>query len=387
MGTPIVQIVHYSDLHIVGPDHSLKRALVGRMKHHLWLDWQQGLEGAERDVLLAFEDFLKTDIAGDADWAGCPIWLVDTGDGTTFGDDVSLDTWLNDWSVRFRNACRGAQQLILYGNHDTWPQTHPLLAPKSMERRRDELRAKWFTDRYPTVPLREPIPGGGGSEVQLFAVNSVLHGAIENIRAIGAVRPDRFWEAQQTQKTAVEELQQLAHGLSSPGGGAPVPHLRIVAMHYPVAENASPGCHFNKILINRDQFATEVGNCSFGSPPMFPVFLAGHTHASFPCPGLLPRSATFVEHKPFPPGIIQLVSGSLSQTSLAQPGKAMSYLERLAFDYPFRASVLRLSVPARQTNEISIQRITVGCRRGGAFEALPIVDGGSCFSEDFNVVI
>jgi hypothetical protein len=156
-------------------------------------------------------------------------------------------------------------------------------------------------------------------------------------------------------------------------------------MHYPVAKDASSANRLTEILANRVAFGKEVGDPKFGSPPMFPLFLAGHTHAAFPSPGLLPRSASFVQHDPLPLTIAQLVSGSLSQIRLRPPGVAMSYTEQLQIDYPFQASVFRLS--ARQSNEITIERITVGCLPGGAFEFLPIVDGGSVFSEDLTLVI
>lgn len=390
MRTPILQIVHYTDMHIVGPDYRRQRRAVDRIKPLLSSGWQQGLAGASRDALLAFEDFLKTDVAGDADWGSCPIWLLDTGDGTTFGDVSSLEQWLNDWSVRFLGACgsRG-RQLILYGNHDAWPKTHPLIAPRSMQTHRDYLRSTWFTDTYPRAPLSTGIPGSAGSEIQLFSLNSVVHGLFENVRALGEVLPDRFWEptpsgAGPRGPTAIDELSRLVTSLST--GGAPgVRHLRLIAMHYPVAKDASGAKRLTEILVNRDAFGREVGSSKFGSPPMFPLFFGGHTHGEFPPLGLLPRSASFARHDPLPAPLTQLVSGSLSQIRLSSGSVAASYAEQLENDYPYRASVFRFS--ALQSNEIAIERITVGCQVGGAFEMLPIIDGGSICSEDFVLVI
>src|SRR5438105_95468 len=194
MATPVIQIVHYSDLHIVGPDYLTQRLCFDALLKRLPTTLKQGVAGASMAALQAFEDFLR-EIASDAAWRDKPTWLVDTGDGTTFGDDASLDAWLNKWSPAFLAAAgANAKQMVLYGNHDAWPGTFPLLAPRSMDNHRNTLRSARFPQTWPAQPLTTPLQSPGGPEVQLYTLNSVDHTLLANTKALGKVLPDRHWQ-------------------------------------------------------------------------------------------------------------------------------------------------------------------------------------------------
>jgi hypothetical protein len=387
----VVQIVHYSDLHIVGPDYLSQRRRFDSLLQRLPGVMKQGVAGASLAALKAFEAFLS-DIASEPSWRDRPIWLVDTGDGTTFGDDHSLDAWLNDWSPRFQAAAGpNASQVVLYGNHDAWPGTFPLLAPRSMDSHRNSLRATRFRQTWPAQPLRLPLLGGnGGPEVQLFALNSVDHDLLANIKALGKVLPDRFWQSMggMTGPTASSDLDRLAY--ASAGGLA---HLRILAMHYPVAAEATKGKRLLEILANRDDFARDLRNPRHMSAkePLVHIHLAGHTHTAYPPLGLLPNGLGSAQHPPLAAATAQLVTPSLSQTPVVAFSGATPdyYPDACAQSFPYQCTLLRIlaeQVPGGGV-DVTVQRYLVGRPVGGAFGYLPVAEGTSRHHEELRLML
>ena len=384
MKTPVVQIVHYSDLHIVGPDFfKQRRAFNAIAKRLLPASLQQGITGADISALGAFTDFLSV-LEAEPDWHGKPLWLIDTGDGTTFGDSASLQSWLHDWSRKFLAAAGPlAQQLILYGNHDAWPDNFPLLSPNRMSHQRSKLRNMWFNDSWPKAPLTAPLMRGSSSEVQLFALNSVDHDLLPNTRACGRVVPDRgdLYSQAQTGPTAADDLHRAVVAAAKTSAG---PHFRILAMHYPVAEAAQTGHRFLEILSNRDTFARELVTPAYAEKPLVHLLLAGHTHQAYPSIGLMPNGLSSAWQPPLHPGFAQSVTSTLSQELVSGVNGSSSYYPaECARCYPYQCTLLRVFAEATSAGtEVTVERTTAGCHSGGAFGFLPIGEGSSRVHEE-----
>jgi hypothetical protein len=391
MKTPVVQIVHYSDMHIVAPSFFAGRTRLHAFVQRLPLPLRQGVAAASFPALHAFVDFLK-DIASERAWYDKPIWLIDTGDGTTFGDSDSLDLWLNHWTPAFLAAAGPhGEQLVLYGNHDAWPQTFPLLAPTQMEVQRDNLRNSRFQQTWPSAPLSVPLLHGGGPEVQLFSLNSVDHSLVANAAARGLVARDRFWQnlGAMPGPTAADDLDRIAAAAAGTNGGR---HLRFLAMHYPVAHAAQGGRAGLELLANRDQFAAELAAPNNTTKPLAHVLLAGHTHVPHPLIGLLPNGLSSARHAPLAQGFGQIVTPSLSQILVSGPnGAARSsyYPEECARCFPYQCTLLRVFAEATLTGdvEVTVQRTIAGAPWGGAFGYLPIAEGVTRVHEELDILI
>lgn len=386
---PVLRIVHYSDMHIAGVGYASQyarmMAMSRRLPHYLRQKARQGFGIADTSALLEFIDFLA-DIAADADWQGLPLWLVDTGDGTAFGDTSSLDDWKNNWSVQFRNAAGpNARQCVLYGNHDAWPGVYPLLSPHRMQAQRNQLRgAPWFTETWPTSPLVASV--NGQSEIQLYALNSVDHRLMAGIKATGKVLPDRFWEspAPPVGPTACGGLRR-AIAQAAPAVFAP--HFRILAMHYPVCD-AATGKGPYELLVNRRSFSDETKPLPGHTEPAIHLLLAGHTHSGYPALGLLPAGANSVAHAPLELGQVQLVTPSLSQVNtLPAPPVGTAHAEQTLHDFPHQCTLLQFYASLGAPLEITIERLVAGRAVGGAFGYLPLVPGSQRITEEMSFVL
>src|SRR6187549_3459113 len=104
---PVLQILHISDLHFCdGFSDQAKLAREGRMwrlrlrkilEKRAWFGWHEGTLDHDDTAEAAFLEFLQDMRASDGEWfpddegkANPPTWLIDTGDGTTFGDQASM---------------------------------------------------------------------------------------------------------------------------------------------------------------------------------------------------------------------------------------------------------------------------------------------------------
>jgi hypothetical protein len=383
---PVVQIVHYSDMHIVGPGYLAQRAGFFKAAKHLSRNHQQGIAGADLAALAAFETFVA-DIASEQDWQAVPTWLVDTGDGTTFGDRWSLDAWLDHWSPRFRKAAGAlGEQIIMYGNHDAWPEEFPLLRTQGMPPQRDHLRQHRFKQTWPEPPLSVPIIFHGGPEVQLYVLNSVDHDLWANVWARGMVLPDRYWQAPGGVPVglATDQLDVLVARMA---GHPRKPHLRLLAMHYPACKDATNGKRYPEILANRDQVAHGLANTRATNEPLVQVLLGGHTHAAFPPIGLLPNGLGSSHHQPLQPNTLQLVTASLSQLQLYSGTTSTFYPDRCADAFPHQCTLLRVLAEGSQNGsvEITLQRYNVGRAVGGAFGYLPVAEGSARVVEEIQL--
>lgn len=378
---PLVQIIHYSDIHLAGPDYIRTRWLLNLAYPTLSQDHKQGWAGARRAVLERFELLIAELTSQDPDWKDAPAWLVDTGDGTTFGDADSLTEWAA-WTRKFEAAAQPSGRLMrVYGNHDGWPGTFPLFAPGSMDRQRDTLRSAHFATRWPEAAWTVDVPGTA-SRVELYAVNTVDHRLVPNALALGTAARDHHWRHFQTipMDTSADDLAQQAMALPNAG----LPHLRIAAMHYPVAHSATPGNPIGqKVLVDRTRFAHDLRTHFLLQPLVATLLLAGHTHAPFPHIGQLPRSATAAAHGPLVPGQCQLVSASLSQSieTRAQPTPGVTWAEQMAFDNPYQCTLLRFYSQPHDPSEVIMERAVLAADDSSVFSYLPLAPGSSAFAE------
>lgn len=386
MEVPLLQIIHYSDMHLAADGYVDSRWLLKRVYPRLPHDWQQGWAGPRRAVLNEFIHLIEELTVDDKAWADRPVWLVDTGDGTTFGDAASLLEW-QDWSTLFAQAAGQHGRLMrVYGNHDAWPGTFPQFAPTrqwAMDTQRDMLRQQHFPAKWPESPWTVTVPGTPSqagtaqSQIALFAVNTVDHSLWANTAALGVAARDRHWKLPQALPldTPVDDLARRAW--VQPGGAAGR-HLRIVAMHYPVADDATPGNPgLQKVLANRKRFAQDLQRHPQVKPLVAHLLLAGHTHLPFPGVGQLPRSASATLHAPLMGGQCQVVSGSLSQSIL--PGTMLkvgaTWAESCAFNSPYQCTVLRFYSQPNDPEEVILDRAIAGADDSGAFDFLPLAPG------------
>lgn len=386
METPLLQIVHYSDLHLAAGDYVQSRWALDQVYPRLSPQHKQGWAGPERAVLEEFLHLIDTLASGEPQWAACPLWLVDTGDGTTFGDDDSLTEW-QAWSAWFTMAAQPQGRLMrVYGNHDAWPATFPLLAPGlqwAMDGQRNRLRRDHFPARWPERPWTVPIPGTAGgpggtpSCIELCAVNTVDHTLVENALALGVAARDHYWTMFQTLPLDTPADDMARQSLAGSGGAAGR-HLRIAAMHYPVADHATPGAPpLQKTLFNRARFARDLRRHRKIQPFVADLLLAGHTHQPFPGVGQLPRSASAALHPPLAAGQCQLVSGSLCQKVLPEltlpPGA--SWAETAAFERPYQCTILRFYSQPHDPYELVMDRMIAGADGLGVFRNLRLAPG------------
>lgn len=391
METPLLQIIHYTDMHLASDGYIKTRWQLKLVYPRLSHEWQQGWAGPRRAVLNDFirliEDLKKgaplDNSEGDPAWADRPTWLVDTGDGTTFGDAASLDEW-QDWTKKFEQAAEpNARLMRVYGNHDAWPTTFPLFAGTqyAMNQQRDMLRLHYFNTTWPQPPWTVTVPGavtgGAQSQIELYAVNTVDHGLFMNTAALGVAARDRHWTLHPTfpLDTPADDLANQA--LAQPGGAA-ARHLRIAAMHYPVTDDATPGHIWpTKVLWNRQRFARDLQRHPSVTPLVAHLLLAGHTHMAFPGVGQLPRSASAATHTPLVAGQCQVVSASLSQAIL--PGSPLNanetWAESRARLSPYQCTVLRFYSQDHDPFEIIMDRAIAGADDTGIFSFLPLAPG------------
>jgi 3',5'-cyclic AMP phosphodiesterase CpdA len=238
-----------------------------------------------------------------------PQVVIQTGDVSTFGaltsgDDVRFPEW-QYWRDRVRSQRERHTRcwIDLFGNHDVWPGTLPLFDPTCIERVVQVLRDQFFPDQMPIVhriALESFV-------LKLYAVNSVLHGPIENTKAAGELHPDVV-DMTTPFEGAVEPLAALTTCLGeTEGTGARV--IRGLLMHHPPHHFVKPGIDSSEGGLRN---AAHLGECLETYP--VELVLAGHRHFVHPPRELKQPPA----QAPLPPRTLQLVCGSPTQESTAR---------------------------------------------------------------------
>ena len=387
---PIVQIVHYSDIHLRSDSYLQQRSALARLQRCLPAHWRQGLGAADRAALAAFRQFLERHLSQDPAWRQRPTWLVDTGDGTTFGDAEALNEWVQVWSPRFLRAMGpAARQVMLYGNHDAWPGSLPLAQPGLMAAKRDQLRRRWFRQTWPMPPLTADIPGLAGGRVELYMANTVDHRALHCALAWGVAAPDRWWEPRPAMvgPTPADDIRRVARTFADDGRGA---HLRILATHYPIGDASQAGSFF-EVLRNRAEFAQALATRQDVGHPMVHLLLSGHTHRTFPDIGQWPGTHRDARHEPLHAGTLQSQCGSLGQRPVgggtSAPSPTMDHAEACRALFPYQATLLRLYGNRDAPRTLTLERITLGRQASGPFGLLPVAPGSTEVAERMTVVL
>ena len=326
---PVLQIVHVTDLHVKDTASNAiavlsKRArLLSRVAKKLqrenWFGWEDGTQGHLARAPMAFQRFLTAWRADHPEWRDVPVWLVDTGDRTAFGDPDSIAAggrMLEAWS----QALGRCPIRSLYGNHDMWPQTLPVLNRKDVRAQWDQVRAVpgWDVPTWLTSPLSVPIPGHNAS-IDLYALDTIAWGSVlgvaKNTLAVGQIRNQDLLH-----------FRLLLEGRTKRGASG----LRILALHHPVAfpwlakEVLTYGHLPTMRLLKDHQVASHLNNDG-GLPeaigPWAHLLLSGHTHMSHPAAGLTGDVASFAQ-RPLGALQAQLVGSSLMLNKSSQASKA-----------------------------------------------------------------
>ncbi|MCA9520106.1 MAG: metallophosphoesterase [Myxococcales bacterium] len=348
---PQLQILHISDRHNGAPAFRPPIAFYqfALALHRLSPDYAARLLTAvvphDPFAIDALAAFVREWCADDPSWEGRPLWLVDTGDLTSFGDDASVELAGAQLETLRRalapNEPERVEVLALYGNHDAWPGDQPLnLRSEAIDSHRSRLReaidsrnarsggategatsrispvaaANGASDREHRSPWRlrcEPddpkLPG-----VDLYGLNTVLHDRWRSFLAVGELGGDRLPGSGEPDD-GLDQLSRLAAQIAADDER---PRLRIVATHHPL-HFPPPRPTVMMHLANDEEVGRRLTTLGRRGVQLA---LAGHVHQFYPRLGELPAASRDAHFPPLPVGSVPLLVGSLSQTSLAPTG-------------------------------------------------------------------
>lgn len=310
---PVLQLVHVTDLHVkhitANPDHALQgagRVLARALKRRIERGdrWDDGTQGHYPLAPESFRRFLVNWKDHDPKWRDVPIWLVDTGDRTAFGDAASIAAG-EGHLARWQQALGSCPVRTLFGNHDAWPGTLPGLLPGSLKAQRAYLaqQAGWDVGDWLANPLSVALPDGK-ARIELYALDSVCWTVARNTRAVGRIEPAAL-------RAFLARLRiAAASGITG---------LRILAMHHPLAfpwtsdeVRAAGVFSAMKLLDDEDnaRFLRNDANDPAGFGPLVHLVLSGHTHLSHPA-ARLGGDVVDIHQGLLAPHQLQLVGGSL----------------------------------------------------------------------------
>lgn len=337
---PVLQIIHVSDLHVLAAKHPaaptirrvqqiLKR--FGRQGQELLEKLKDGTAPSDPISPFVFPDFVKKITSADPIWAKYPTWLVDSGDHTTFGDDVSLAqarqhliSFISAMSPRTPNV----SLVNLPGNHDAWPEDLPLFAGHKVQAQVAKLAGAPLGYALGRAQMALRAPLAAGQEIQLYTLDTVNTDSVENTLARGNVeRPQRV---------------DLATLMQSNQGTTGARHLRIVVTHHPVHfPPPRPWC--TMVIANEQEVGLDLRTGAFPVQ----LVLSGHTHDLFPKHGALPSSVRKCAHDPLGANQCQLVIGTLMQMDLFKKRG----------DNPYQCQVLRFYQDPDTPHVVLLERL------------------------------
>ncbi len=350
--TPLIQLIHISDLHIIAST-SADPAAGRRALHQLFghipvlsnaaVDFfMRGVQGHDTQAWDDFVELFYDEPELLHRWEG-RTRLICTGDLSTWGDDASL-TLAHDQLNDLAKALKLGWHTI-YGNHDVWPGvgSGPWSCNNTaLGHRRTAMRQSYFGNTFP-LSLPPHVNLNRGGVLSFHALNTIQHEQWPNTIARGRVQGDYYWDAQ---RSTPHQLQRI--------GGHVGAEVRVFLTHHPVCDPAK--LPFKK-LSNRAQVAGSLAaaagplkHCGF-------IILSGHTHKLNPPHGQLPQAigannaqAPLVEDQ------AQLTTGTLSQRSYA--GKGGNHLfQRLRFFEDGDQLVLERRVYERSSGLMGFQPV------------------------------
>jgi hypothetical protein len=245
---------------------------------------------------------------------------VDDGGGPTF---PAFDYWA-DRLARLRACGSGtlAHAIDLYGNHDVWPGTLPILRFWS-SRIEEELRRN-----RPGLDLRPPLPDDPAvvrstsppCRVELYRLNTIDSEIWPNTWARGTLQPDvgvrNGTASYQHAHQPLEEVLSLARTAMS--NDPRTPAVRILLMHHPPHFFQATGSLSDLtegVLANSRQLGQFLRDCRQSDGVAFHLVIAGHRHALDPAHGVTYRPLLGGEPQtPLPGTTAQLVTRSPTQS-------------------------------------------------------------------------
>lgn len=323
---PLARIVHLTDLHLfVDPDGAVRppssiRASVRFLRASgEWLPsarWRKAIGGFgahNTEALEALRPALR-DVVSEAQGTDVPVVVVQTGDVETFGRSrdprhVAVQgypgfAFLRD-VVWPELEGLGATCVDLYGNHDVWDGTLPMLT-----RQQHLLNAVARIDQVPGLQgpwpdVEHPISLANGRQLHLHRLNSVSANALHGTFACGTIGPHPPLAVlpASTSTSAFEELAALASAAAVVGAPPPI---RVVAMHHPPHDFDPSILSWIGLATGSVQGADRLALTAEGLP--IHLVLAGHRHALDP-----PAGRGWEEQPPLPDRTGQLAASSPTQ--------------------------------------------------------------------------
>lgn len=330
----VASIVHLTDLHLF-LDHDgnmrtpAQRALGARILRAIFGGVAHGLDIADGPAWTALRRRLRAIVQVETGF-GARCVIVQTGDVEAYGMSPGGHfTGWHDLHERLWSelAAVGADHVDIYGNHDIWPGTFPLLAGKQAHQELELLPA--FVGAW---PAEVTVTTDGGLRLRFHRINTVLGELFRGgLLAQGGVGPHPIPDAWNG-----AEMGAAIGALRASIAGDPVrPALNLLLMHHPPhLFDPELGTTFTTgQLHGRYQLCDSLAGQGVG------LVLAGHRHRMNPAYGALPPH----EQLPLPAGVHQLVASSPTvvapDRSLSlyrihwEPGSPTATLDRLVFDY------------------------------------------------------
>jgi hypothetical protein len=321
---PVLQIIHITDLHfkhvaargverLYAKRRFASRFLQNRIEKCDIGGWNEGTQGHYWHAPESFRRFLEWWRSRDDRWyAKSPAedsastWLIDTGDLSAFGDPASL-TLGRQWLPVWREAAGALYLRTIYGNHDAWPEVHPVHALFGrMQTEMDIQQARicnaggWTRSEWLQKPCVVDIPETS-ARIELYALNTVCWNARENTLAVGRIADD--------------DLEAFRDRLRDVWQRDNTRHFRILATHHPIVFPYGNLLPFvvTMGLKGADACVRGLRN-DRGDPkdlgPLAHLFLSGHTHIAYPA-GELRENASEIYQGLLGCNQLQLVGGSL----------------------------------------------------------------------------
>jgi Calcineurin-like phosphoesterase len=344
----VAVVVHVTDLHLFLDEHGnqIPARDAGRVISSLRSLGVSGLERHDSSLWIALQTRLPQIVLSERSSAGenVPIVVLQTGDVEAYGMGgapspfAGFKAWKHDLWPALRAA--GADRCIdLFGNHDLWDRTLPLVSRRGATSVLERLRASYGMNSNWPERFDFQLPNGGLLEI--YRLNSVALGRARAFLAGGALSPLPTGGRRGRATRACSALQALGGRYDTEK-----PAIRIVAMHHP--PHAFAASWAQRVTNCNVRGAKQLGTLASRLP--IHLVIAGHRHALDPL-GRLPRSPRLALQEPLPGKTVQLVAESPTQpyrhSDNGERGRNSMSVYRLFVDDKNELSARRVLYSAR----------------------------------------
>lgn len=321
MPVDVARIVHLTDLHLFVDDLGNPRSTYEEMPYRRLIRFfarllgrslagiENGLNHHSDEALTALLDTLA-DLAGKSRRE--PLIIAQCGDVEAYGGRLGNSNIFDFPGFDFFDAqVKGLNVdafVTIYGNHDLWPGTIPILRPTKIRRVLPELKSRAFFDSQ--IPDRVEL-NGNHCRIELYRIRTANSSSLLNTLAAGKIR-DHLPKGMANYKQSLgrDPLAELDE-LCNVNSGKPV--VRVLVMHHPPHFFAATGTLRDLTegaLTNADDFAKRQMNA------VNPIHLiiAGHRHLPDPAPSVVLHPGRGGQAQlPLPAKVVQLVAESPTQ--------------------------------------------------------------------------